>query len=72
MEPTHVGCYIINSRGNPFLGPVQHHDVANAHDEVAAGLFRKQRREGFLFLFELGEFDLDQFVPVQFCRKPCG
>ena len=45
---------------------MQHHHIADAHDEVTASFFRKQRRERFLFFLKLGELYFDQFVPVQF------
>jgi len=45
-----------------WLGTVEHHDVADAHDEMAAGFFGEQRREFFFLILEIGELDLDQFM----------
>lgn len=41
---------------------MQDHYVADAHDQVAGGFFCEQRREFFLLVFEIREFDFDQLV----------
>ena len=44
---------------------MEHHDVADAHDDVARSFLRQLRREFLLLFFELHKFDLHQFMLCQ-------
>ena len=47
------------------LRAVQHHHVADAHDQVAGSFLSEGWREFLLLFLEVGEFDLHQFMLSQ-------
>lgn len=50
------------SSSGRWFGAMEHHHVADAHDEMARGFFSEQGREFLLLFFEVGELDLHEFV----------
>src|SRR5260221_8252437 len=53
------------------LGSIEHNNVADAHDQMAAGVLAKLRSEFLLLVLEIVEFHLDQFVVFQSMIQRC-